>query len=247
MYDRSAPRSPRLGWSAALAFGFVHLAGACGGAPSGDGAGRAGGAPLGAAAVEPEPPPGVLPDRASLPVDSDAVAPRWMPRPVPLVGGAVLVDEGGTIAVHDGEAVFRVAIGAPLWPPARSEDGRRVALSATVGDGPASALLLIERGPEGWSSRTLIKGLHPVDRVAITPAGDQLAFVWAGAEGGVAAVYRLALPEGAPERLTSRAPYVPGQPPADFVPLPLAAAPRFEAGGLVWRSELGEHRVELSQ
>ena len=120
-------------------------------------------------------------------------------------------------------------------------------LSATVGDGPAAALLLIDRGPAGWTSRTLIKGLHWVDRLALGPTAQHLAFAWAGDPGGVAGLYWMELPNGAPQRLTNRAPYTPGQPPADFIPLPLGGAPVFDGPLLRWRSAEGEHQVELPQ
>ena len=197
-------------------------------------------------ALPPVPPP-ALPDPALMPAESDAVAPNWLPRPMALAGGAQLVAEGGTIEVLNGEERFRVAIGTLISPPVRSEDGTRVALSATVGDGPAAALLLIDRGPDGWTSRTLIKGLHWVDRLALGPTAQHLAFAWAGDQGGVAGLYWMELPNGAPQRLTNRAPYTPGQPPADFIPLPLGGAPVFDGPLLRWRSAEGEHQVELPQ
>lgn len=223
--DGSSPGSPSAGGLPAEA------------AVTGDGAGAIG-------ALPPVPPP-ALPDPATMPAESDAVAPNWLPRPMALAGGAQLVAEGGTIEVLNGDERFRVAIGTLISPPVRSEDGARVALSATVGDGPAAALLLIDRGPAGWTSRTLIKGLHWVDRLALDTTAQHLAFAWAGDQGGVAGLYWMELPSGAPRRLTNRAPYTPGQPPADFVPLPLGGAPAFDGPLLRWRSAEGEHQVEL--
>lgn len=235
-----APAGARSGGAAAE--------GAAARAAPGGGPAPAGGPALEAGGLPPVPPP-LLPDPATAPADSDAVAPVWLPAPMALAGGAQLIAENGVVEVKGAEPSgdFRVAIGALIGPPVRSPDGSRVALSATVGDGPAGALLLLERGPQGWASRTLIKGLHQVDRLAFDDQAQRLAFAWAGPEGGVAALYVMALPEGAPQRLTNLAPYTPGRPPADFVPLPLGGPPRFDGPLLRWRSDEGEHQVELPQ
>jgi hypothetical protein len=91
----------------------------------------------------------------------------------------------------------------------------------------------------------LIKNNHLVDRLAFDAAGARLTFVWAGEQGGVAGLYLLRLPDGAPARLTNRAAAAPGQRPADWLPLPLRAAPVFDGDTLRWTSEQGAHSLKL--
>ncbi len=179
-----------------------------------------------------------------LPPESDAVAPDFLPAPLKLAGGARLVQDNGLAVIEDGQAP-PLRLGRLSAPPAVSPDGARVALAVERSGGLRGALVLAARGATGWSERTLIKNNHLVDRLAFDAAGERLAFVWAGAQGGVAGLYLLRLPAGAPERLTNRAPAAPGQPPADWLPLPLRAPPVFEGETLRWTSEEGGHSLKL--
>ena len=207
---------------------------------------------VGCAAEPPAPPAAVAADAALAPAaqplmlpESDAVRPVFVPTALGLAGGARLLE-------HDGQAVLDIGNGgAPLTlgrlsaPPAVAADGARVALCLERAEGARSALVVVERTDAGWTERTLIKGRHLVDRVAWDSSGTRLAFVWAGPDGGVAGLYVLDLASGAPQRLTNRAAAAPGQPPADWLPLPLAAPPRFDGHLLRWVSEDGPHSLDL--
>ena len=170
-----------------------------------------------------------------------------MPRPAPMTlwGGAVLEQrEGAVVLVRDGEVVHTVR-GALADEPAASADGRVVALSVT--SGVHESLLTLSLRQDHWQLHAWIQGDHTLTRLGMDAAGERLAFVWPGPKGGVAGVYLLDLgdTDAAPQRLTNRSPRVPGQPPADFVPLPLRRAPFFEGSTVRWIAEDGPHAVEL--
>ena len=207
------------------------------GAPEGAGARSAASAPPAAS------PEGSAGTRV-LPAESDAVAPAYLPAPLALAGGARLVEDNGLAVIEDGQAA-PLRLGRLSAPPAVSPDGARVALAVERSGGLRGALVLAERGTAGWTERTLIKNNHLVDRLAFDAAGARLAFVWAGDQGGVAGLYLLRLPDGAPERLTNRAAAAPGQPPADWLPLPLRSPPVFDGDALRWTSEEGPHSLTL--
>ena len=170
-----------------------------------------------------------------------------MPRPAPMTlwGGAVLEQrEGAVVLVQDGEVVQTVR-GALADEPAASADGRVVALSVTAG--VHESLLTLSLRQDQWQLHAWTQGDHTITRLGIDAAGERLAFVWPGPKGGVSAVYLLDLgdPDAGPQRLTNRNPRVPGQPPADFVPLPLRGPPYFEGSTVRWIAEDGAHVVEL--
>ena len=170
-----------------------------------------------------------------------------MPRPLPMTlwGGAVLEQRHGAVMlVQEGEVVQTVS-GALADEPAASANGRVVALSVTAGI--HEALLTFSVRDDRWESRTWIQGVHTVTRLGMDGAGERLAFVWPGPTGGVSALYLLDLgnPEAAPQRLTNRGPRAPGQPPADFVALPIREPPYFEGPMLRWPAQDGPHAVEL--
>ena len=172
------------------------------------------------------------------------------PSPVMLWGGAVLEQrQGAVVLVKDGEVVQTVR-GALSDAPAASADGRVVALSVTEGVHESLLTFSLRSAhaahEENWELRAWIQGDHTVTRLGMDAAGERLAFVWPGPKGGVAAVYLLDLGDvdAAPQRLTNRSPRVPGQPPADFVPLPLREPPFFDGPMLRWTAEDGVHAVE---
>jgi hypothetical protein len=129
--------------------------------------------------------------------------------------------------------------------PAVSADGRRVAL-AHRGAGPGlSVLELVEVSADGGLVRRVLVADGGPDRVAISPSGEQVAWVDAGPEG-FASVFSLAIDGGARVQLTNVGVVrTPGRAPEGFVPPPHDAPPRFEGGALAWRSEAGEHSVVL--
>jgi hypothetical protein len=112
--------------------------------------------------------------------------------------------------------------------------------------GVRESLLTFSVHEENWLLHAWIRGDHTVTRLGMDAAGERLAFVWPGPKKGVAAVYLLDLgdADAAPQRLTNRSPRVPGQPPADFVPLPLREPPFFDGPMLRWTAEDGPHAVE---
>ena len=219
------------------ALGVLLLGCAACAAPSG-----AGGATV-AAAVAPEPPARTRED-----VGAEAGGPAMdatpRPPPVPLWGGAALEQrQGAVVLVQNGE-VLQTVPGALADEPAASADGRVVALSVTAG--VHESLLTLSHVQDQWQLHTWIQGHHTITRLGIDDAGARLAFVWPGTKGGVSAVYLLDLgdTDAAPRRLTNRSPRVPGQPPADFVPLPLRGPPYFDGPMLRWTAEDGPHAVK---
>lgn len=175
---------------------------------------------------------------------TDAPTPLRVEGDLPLAGGAVLRQVGREALLVEGGVTRRLGTGELLGRPATSADGAKAVLPLAVGEGLTHELVLLERAPEGWATRTLLASRGPADRVGMDADGSRVAFVWAGA-GGVAGVYLLPLtPGGTPLRLTNRAPAAPGEPPEDWVPLPLDA-PAFSEGALTWSSDEGLHRVEL--
>jgi hypothetical protein len=191
----------------------------------------------------------------SVPSDAEIGGPAMdaTPRPAPMTlwGGAVLEQrEGAVVLVHDGEVVQTVR-GALADEPAASADGRVVALSVTVGVYESlltwSARSAYAAHEENWQLHAWIQGDHTLTRLGIDAAGERLAFVWPGPKGGVSAVYLLDLgdPDAGPQRLTNLSPRAPGQPPADFVPLPLRGSPFFEGSTVRWIAEDGAHAVDL--
>lgn len=191
--------------------------------------------------------------RASVREEAGGPAMDATPRPSPMTlwGGAVLEQrEGAVVLIQDGEVVQTVR-GALADEPAVSADGRVVALSVTSGV-HESLLTLSARSAhaaheENWQLHAWSRGDHTVTRLGIDAAGERLAFVWPGPKGGVSAVYLLDLSDrdASPQRLTNLSPRVPGQPPGDFVPLPLRGAPFFEGSTVRWIAEDGAHAVEL--
>jgi hypothetical protein len=172
------------------------------------------------------------------------------PSPVSLWGGAVLEQrQGAVVLVQHGEVVQTVR-GALSDAPATSADGRVVALSVT--EGVHGSLLTFSlrsahaADEESWQLHAWIQGDHTITRLGMDAAGKRLAFVWPGPKSGVAGVYLLDLgdADAAPQRLTNRSPRVAGQPPADFVPLPLRGPPFFDGPLLRWTAEDGSHAVE---
>jgi len=161
-------------------------------------------------------------------------------------GARLLATEQGVAVDVDGRTVLTID-GALSSAPVVAADGRRAWLAATPPRGLDAKLVALARVPGGWQARTLIDGTHTITRLALDPTGNRLAFVWPGPKGGVSALYLLDLadPASVPQRLTNRAARVPGQPPADFIPLPLRGPPRFAGDTLLWSAEDGEHTLRV--
>jgi hypothetical protein len=186
--------------------------------------------------------------QAPLPPETDLPPAPVEMGPAPLAGGASLrlIDQR---LVLEQDGLRRPLSSGPLRAaPLLSPDGERVAFVHAVGDGPSSALLTLRRGADGqWTPRTVIKTGGLVDRLALDDAGARLAFVWAGPKGGYGGIYLLDLadPKAQPTRLTNlEAPAAPGQPPADWMPLP-SGPPRFLGESLVYSTEEGVIALEL--
>ncbi len=175
--------------------------------------------------------------------ESDAVMPRWVDAPIPLAGGARLVQDGLMLVLEAADGTRRTLPGVLLGRPSVSADRATVVATHEIEDGERAALSLLRWDGASWSDRRLIEARDPADRAALDPAGARVAFVWAGPVGGVAGVWTMVLPDGPPRRRTNLAPYTPGRPPADFIPLPVTDPPRWEGDVLRWRSEAGEHSV----
>lgn len=175
------------------------------------------------------------------------VGSRPLAAPLVLAEGAVLeAAVEGVKLLQNGEVVQTVR-GTLAAVPVASADGRTVAVSVTTAGGRDGALVTLTRQNGRWQSQTRIQGNHTLTRLAMDPSGERLAFVWPGPRGGVAAVYLLNLqvPDATPERLTNRAPRRPGQPPDDFVALPLRDPPVFDGSMLRWTADDGPHSVRL--
>jgi len=182
---------------------------------------------------------------AALPAESDAVRPALLPAPLPLAGGGTLVEQEGVALLRRGDAEDYMVVGRLHAPPAVAPGGGRLAVSVERDQGARGALVLWEHTVVGWTPRTLIKGPQLVDRITFDPAGGRIAFVWAGEQGGVAGIYVMSVADGVPVRVTNKEPSAPGQPPADWQPLPLRAAPTFDGATLRWTSEAGAHEAAL--
>ena len=185
---------------------------------------------------------------APLPPETDLPPAPVEMGPAPLAGGATLrvIDQR---LILEAEGRHTPLSSGPLTAaPLVSTDGERVAFVNTVGEGPGTALVTLRRGDDAqWAPRTVIKSGGIVDRLALDDAGARLAFVWAGPKGGYGGLYLLDLldPKAQPTRLTNlQPPTAPGQPPADWMPLP-SGPPRFLGESLVYSTEAGVIALEL--
>jgi hypothetical protein len=177
--------------------------------------------------------------------ESDAVRPAWFEGELRLADGAVLTVADHVLELDTGEGPRQVVPGELTGPPSISADRTRVAFAHSPGEDPNSALVVLRKKGAAWVDHTVLDEGGAIDRVALHPDGSRVAFVWAGPSGGVSAIWTLDLPDGAPVRRTNKAPFTPGRPPADFLPLPLGA-PEWQGELLRWTSPEGStHQVEV--
>lgn len=185
---------------------------------------------------------------APLPPETDLPPPAVEMGPTPLAGGATLRLLDQRLVLDDAGLQTPLSSGPLTAAPLLSPDGERVVFVNTVAEGPGTALVTLRRDAEArWVPRTVIKSGGVVDRLALDDAGARLAFVWAGPKGGYAGIYLLDLhdPKAQPVRLTNlQPPAAPGQPPADWMPLP-SGPPRFLGEDLVYSTEEGVIALEL--
>lgn len=98
-----------------------------------------------------------------------------------------------------------------------------------------------------WERRLLVDAGGRPDRVALSPDGSTVAFVWG--RTGIASVYTVPADGSAPPVQRTNVgieaqPRRPGQPPPGFVPPPGRDGLRFQGDELIWQDAQGnEHRT----
>lgn len=182
-----------------------------------------------------------LPTGHDLVPESDAVLPPWFEGALELPHGASLTQDGRVLTLHT-DAGER-PLGELLGRPSADKTHERVVFP--IGDNGGGSITLLSWDGSAWVTRALVSGDDPPDRASIDPDGERVAFAWAGPQGGVAGVWVMGVHDSQPRKLTNTAPFVPGHPPKDFVPMPVGLAPRWSGDRLIWRSEAGEHSVEV--
>jgi hypothetical protein len=158
--------------------------------------------------------------------------------------GTLVLEASGELRIEHGGATLVLATEA-LERPAIDRAGARVAFARRSGDGFSTEVATAAYVDGAWRGpRVLVGGTGTPDRVALTAAGDRIAFVDSAA--GVAALWIVPFDGGSPTQLTNQQLRRRGRrEPAGFVPVPDAAPPRFADGRLVWTAGGRRHSVEL--
>lgn len=158
--------------------------------------------------------------------------------PVRLEGDRLLAGGGSGAVLGTG------LVGPPAVAPGR--------LVAALDDGRSTGRIVAfaPDGRGGIASAPIVDAGGRPDRVAVSPDGTTVAFVWGIT--GIASVWTVPSAGGAPPSQRTNvgledAPRRPGEAPAGFVPPPDSGPPRFDGDDLVWTAQGREWRVRWRQ